>query len=175
MPPANPAVGILREHVILGFFASEFGAENVIVPERGNERSYDVILCGGELSIKTLTNDTGFKILWTVDTDQVRHEMSSGYQPQHDILLINIFWGQCKDSVFYIPLSVQENTIKQLGRHGYLSSATGTNNRGIEIKKSAVTVLKAHPETDCIQVNWDTPDIKYPEPWDEWNKYWSNL
>ena len=75
MPKGNPAVGILREHVIIGFFVAEFGEHNVSVPEKGNERSYDVILCGQELSVKTVTNNGGIKILWTVDTEQVQREI----------------------------------------------------------------------------------------------------
>ena len=173
MPSGNPAVGILRDHVITGFFVSEFGKENVRVPERGNERSYGMVLCGEELSVKTVTGDSGFKILWTVDTEQVKREIETGYEPVHDILLINIFWNQKKDSVFYIPLSVQQSVLNRIGRSNYLSSATGTNNRGIEIKKRAVTFLKMHPDTIKISVNWATDNAKYPPPWDEWEKYWS--
>ena len=45
MQRGNPAIGILREHIIIGFFVAEFGADNVDVPEKGNERGYDVALC----------------------------------------------------------------------------------------------------------------------------------
>ncbi|MXV74307.1 hypothetical protein F4Z99_08510 [Candidatus Poribacteria bacterium] len=174
MPPGNPAIGILREHVLIGFFKSEFGSENVVVPEKGNQRSYDVILCDGELSIKTLTGDSGFKVLWTVDNEQVSNEIKSGYQPEHDIFLINIFWNRCMDSVFYIPLSAQHDVIDDIGRQKYLSSATGTNNRGISINKQAVTRLKMHSDTLSFAVDWRVKDVDYPDAWDEWIEFWSN-
>lgn len=175
MPKGNPAVGILREHVITGFFVAEFGENNVDTPERGNERSYDVVLCGHELSVKTLTGEGGVKILWTVDTEQVEHEINAGYKPEHDILLVNIFWGMKKESVFYIPLSAQQSVLSHIGRDNYLSSATGTNNRGIEIKGKAITALKAHSDTISFPVNWETTNIKYPKPWDEWKDYWRRV
>ena len=174
MPRSNPAVGILREHVILGFFVAEFGKDRVIVPEQGNKRGYDVVLCDCELSIKTRTRDGAFKILWTVDTQMVEHEISNIYKPEHDLLLINIFWDMTRESVFYIPLSVQQSIYGELGYSRYLSSSTGTNNRGIEIRGSAVSKLKAHPETISFPVTWETGHMQYPLPWDEWEKYWKN-
>ncbi len=173
--PGNPAVGILREHVITGYLVAEFGQEKVQVPEKGNERSYDVVLCGEKLSIKTITGDVGFKILWTADTEKVYREIDTGYEPTHDILLINIFWDELKDSVFYIPLSAQQSVFNCIGRSNYLSSATGTNNRGIEIRKRAVKELKAHSNTFRMSVMWVPDHTKYPEPWDEWVKYWNTI
>ncbi|MCY4051727.1 MAG: ThaI family type II restriction endonuclease [Gammaproteobacteria bacterium] len=172
--PSNPAVGILREQVIIGFFVSEFGIKNVNIPKHGTERGYDVILCGEELSIKTVTNDTSFKILWTVDTDYVIQEMNV-YEPKHDLFLVNIFWGQSKESAFYIPLSAQNDICNFLGVNGYLSSATKTNNRGIEIRKKAVTHLKNHSDTISITINWNTSNSKHFEPWEEWETYWRNI
>ncbi len=172
MPKGNPAVGILREHVIIGFFVDEFGENKVSTPGRGNERSYDVILCGQELSVKTRTGEGGVKILWTVDTAQVEHEINEGYKPEHDLLLVNIFWGVKKDSVFYIPLSAQKSILASIGREKYLSSATGTNNRGIEIRGKAISALKSHSDSYRFPVNWVTANINYPDPWQEWTDYW---
>ena len=172
MPPGNPAVGILREHVIIGFFLAEFGPENVEVPAKGNERSFDVVLFGEEILINTVTGNQGVKILWTADTDQVKNEIAGRYQPECDMLLINIFWDECKDSIFYIPLSAQINTINHLGREKYLSVAVGSNHRGIEIKRSAITALKKHQDTISTPVDWTIKDTSYPAPWDEWEKYW---
>ncbi len=174
MPKGNPAVGILREHVIIGFLVAEFGLDQVVVPERGNERSYDVVLCDGELSIKTVTGNVGVKILWTVDTQQVKREINIGYKPQHDILLVNIFWRETKESVFYIPVNVQQCVFDKLGREQYLSSATGTNNRGIEISRKSITTLKSHQDTIKIPVSWFPANMNYPDPWDEWDEYWKN-
>ncbi len=172
MPKRNPAVGILREHVIIGFFAAEFGEDKVITPKQGNERSNAVTVCGQKLLIKTRTSNGEVKILWTVDTEKVEQEINEGYQPEYDILLVNIFWGQKKDSVFYIPLSVQESVLDSMGRENYLSSATGTNNRGIGIRGRAISKLKAHSDSLGFSVNWITADINYPAPWQEWQDYW---
>ena len=168
----NPAIGILREHVILGFFAAEFGKQSIEIPEYGTQRQYDVVLCGHPLSIKTRTGDGGFKILWTADTEQVDREIRGGFIPEHDILLINIYWGEEKNSVFYIPLVVQKFVLEQMGRANYLSSATGTNNRGIEVSRKAVTALKAHRDTMSMSVNWKVQLFQYPKPWEEWQKFW---
>ena len=175
MPKRSPAVGILRGHAIIGFFVAEFGDDCVDVPESGNERSYAVVLCGKKLSVKTRTDNGGIKVLWTSDTEQVEREIKEGYKPEHDILLIKIFWGYDKDSVFYIPLSAQLSVFNYLGRDHYLSSSTGTNNRGIEIRRKAVTLLKSHSDTISISVNWVTDNIKHPEPWAEWSYYWKNM
>ncbi len=173
MPKGNPAVGILREHVIIGYFISEFGQDQVDVPERGNERGYDLTLCGHELSIKTRTKDGAFKVLWTVDTESVSRE--KGFRPEHDIFLINIFWMECKPSVFYIPLSVQQEVFDDIGYEDYISVRTGTNHRGIEVKGSTVKLLKAHSDTMNVSVDWTPKDREYPPPWEEWEGYWANL
>ena len=175
MPPGNPAVGVLREHVIIGFLVSEFGKENVQIPKKGNERGNYILLSGEKLSIKTRTGDGGLKVLWTSDTEKVKREIETDYKPTQDILLINIFWNEIKDSVFYIPLSVQQSVLSRLGRGEYLSSASGRNNRGIEIRKKAVDELKSHSDTLRTSVNWVTENVIFPNPWDEWVKYWDEI
>ena len=91
MPKGNPAFGILREHVIIGFLAAQFGKENASEPERGNRHGFNVVLCGSKLSIITRARHGGVKIIWTVDTQQVEYEINEGYKPKHDLLLVNIF------------------------------------------------------------------------------------
>lgn len=92
----------------------------------------------------------------------------------YDLFLINIFWDKCRDSVFYIPLSAQNDVIDHIGRQKYLSSATGTNNRGISIHKQAVKQLKKHSETLSFAVDWRVKEADYPDAWDEWIEFWSN-
>ena len=175
MPPGNPAVGILREHVIVGFLEVEFGRSEISVPKDGVERGYDVELCGEKLSIKTRTGAGGFKILWTVDTDYVKRELREGHPPEHDILLVNIHWQKTANSVFYIPVEVQKNVLNSIGQNRYLSSATGTNNRGIEIQGMAAKLLRNHPSTFRFQVNWRVAEKTYPTPWEEWANYWREV
>lgn len=47
MPKANFAVGILREHVIIGFSAGEFGKDNMNALERRYRRRFNDVPCGG--------------------------------------------------------------------------------------------------------------------------------
>ncbi len=175
MPKSNPAVGILREHVIVGFLESEFGKANVSVPEDGTKRGYDVVLCGEKLSIKTKTGAGGFKVLWTVDTDYVQRELDQGYSPDYDLLLVQIEWGKKADSVFYITSDVQHDVLNGIGQDYYLSSATGTNNRGIEVRSGAVTKLRNHQDTISMPVDWRIENADYPKPWDEWVTYWGKI
>ena len=69
IPPRNPAIGILREHVIIGYFISALGKDKVSVPTQGNERGFDVVVYDEKLSIKTVTGNGhgSVKVLWTVD------------------------------------------------------------------------------------------------------------
>lgn len=174
VPEGNPAVGILREHVIIGFFVSEFGEKNVDVPTYGNKRSLAMELCGHKLSIKTRTGKGTIKAIWTSDTEKVEEEINEVYEPQHDILLIRIYWDEKMDSVFYIPLFVQESVLDTIGRSEYLKSATGTNNRGIEISAKALSLLEKHNQTMSFKVDWRTTNGNYPPPWERWCACWQN-
>ena len=172
MPKGNPAIGLLKEHVIIGFFEAAFGQARIDVPEDGTKRGYDVLLCGEKLSIKTRTNVGGFKVLWTVDNEYVRKEIKEGYFPESDILLVNIHWNTKRDCAFFIPVDVQEKVLEYYGRKNYLSSSTGSNNRGIGIQGSAVALLRNHKDTLSIPIDWCLDETNYPTPWDEWTNYW---
>ena len=75
LPKGNPAVGFLREHAIIGFFMNELGSQKVKFPKTGTHRGFDVIICGQNLSIKTVTGYNTFKVLWTVDPYQIGREI----------------------------------------------------------------------------------------------------
>ena len=171
MPRGNPAIGILREHVIVGFFISQFGSDEVNVPNDGTNRSYDVELCQERLSIKTKKGHGGIKILWTADTSQAQRELEE-YTPQDSIFLINIFENENKGGIYYIPVSSQSDVMSELSVRNYLRSATGTNNRGIEIKGAALTRLKSHKDTLTIPIDWRLPEQVYLDAWDEWIQFW---
>ena len=173
MPPGNPAVGILREHVLTGFLIDEFGEEHVAVPSDGVERGIDVTLHGIELSIKTTTGaaNSGVKVLWTVDPLQIGREISRDYEPECDMLLVNIFWGKERKSIYYIPVEVQLATRNELG-DSYLHANVGTNHRGISISSTAMKMLKEHTSTLCAYVTWLESDIDVM-PHDRWVDYWN--
>lgn len=171
MPPGNPAVGILRELVLSGFFLSEFGSNRVNVPDLGTVRSYDIEICGQLLSIKTSTRSTPPKVSWTMDSLKVGGEIVT-YKPFCDIFLVQIYWGKERESVFYIPLCVQEAVHDEMGSN-YLHVRVGGNNRGISITSEAMKLLRNHKETRRASVNW-VEIGETPGPLDRWLAYWSS-
>ena len=102
----------------------------------------------------------------------VRKEIKEGYSPKSDILLVNIHWNTKRDSAFFIPVDVQEKVLEYYGRKNYLSSSTGSNNRGIGIQGSAVALLRNQKDTLSIPIDWCLDETNYPTPWDEWTNYW---
>ena len=175
MPKGNPSVDILLEYVITGFFINEFGEDDVLVPDKGIERRYDLEICGEKMSVKTGTNRTQVKVLWTVDPLQIEREVAE-YKPFCDIFLVEIFWDQSAESIFYIPLSVQEDAKKQMDESNYLSYLTagvGTNHRGISITGEAMKILRNHKDTKRATVDWTESGIT-AEPYDRWIDFWEN-
>lgn len=170
----NPAVGILRENVIIGFFLAEFGVTKVDLVEEGNKRGHDVVICGEELSIKTITQDGGVKILWTVDNDSVDKEIEGGYQPHCDMMLISIYWGEIRDSVFYIPVHVQKEAHLSL-KKDYFNVDKHSNHRGIEISSVAMGKLKNHRDTKRAMVDWTfhKDSLKRSvRSYERWTEFW---
>ena len=170
--PGNPAIGMIREHIIIGYFISEFGIDKVSVPTQGNERGFDVFVCDEKLSIKTVTNDGhgSVKVLWTVDQLRADQEIRA-YQPEYDLFLVTIHWGHTRDSIFYIPTSVQCETHAQFGNMIYLNFRPGTNNRGITISTEAMKALKSHPNTLRREVTWTKQGLHYT-PYERWEEFW---
>lgn len=171
MPPGNPAVGVLREHVIIGFFVTEYGTENVAVPEKRIERGYDVKLFGTKLSIKTVTGNALPKVLWTVDPLQIGKEISRDYKPTCDMFVVNIYWNKHRHSIFFIPVEVQQN-VWSVMKDQYLDAKIGTNHRGISISRTAMTELKDHEKTLTAKVNWVESGIEI-SPHARWKTYWN--
>ncbi|MDE0184113.1 MAG: ThaI family type II restriction endonuclease [Candidatus Poribacteria bacterium] len=174
MPKGNPAIGILREHVIIGYFISEFGQNKIRVPEEGNKREFDVEVCGEPLSIKTITGNSLVKILWTADQTIVNEEIAYRYHPETDMFLITIHWGKTQNSVFYIPKHVQSETYNQLGAAHYLRVASNTNHRGITIASKAMKTLKCHSDTLSCVVGWYKRGL-HSSPYERWENYWAQI
>ena len=173
IPGGNPAVGLLREQAIIGYFKHYFKDE-VSTPIEGNKRDFDVSICNQKLSIKTATKNGSIKVLWTVDTSVVNREINN-YVPKCDLFLIRIWWGSNEYSIFYIPIEVQINVLQELEiPANYLHSSTGTNNRGIEISRQAMKLLENHEKTIKLKVDWKTDELDY-SPYDRWEEYWKNL
>ena len=170
MPRGNPAVGLVREHALIGYLIAEFGERNVQVPDDGTARNYDVLLHGSPLSIKTVTGNGGVKVLWTVDPVHIGREISRDYKPSCDILLVRVHWGKEVESIFYIPQEVQKKARKALG-DAYLSAKVGTNHRGISISSAGMKALLADGRTLRARVGWHKKGLDHT-PYERWTRYW---
>jgi len=175
MPKSNPAIGILREHIIIGYLIGEFSKDRIMLPEMGNERAYDVVVCGEKLSIKTMTGSglDSLKVVWTADQEKIAEEIKGGYYPSSDMLLVIIQWNKTAESVFYIPHHVQSEIFHQLGSQDYLKAAMGTNHRGINISSLALKKLLDHTDTLKHKVNWVKQGLDYT-PYKRWEDFWSD-
>lgn len=175
MPKGNPAIGILREDVIIGFFMNAF-PEKVKIPDQGIARGYDVEIDGKKLSIKTASSRTQVKVLWTVDPLKLGSELTK-YTPYCDIFLVEIFWGakSPKPSVFYIPVEVQKSVKEKLDQENkkYLDAKVGTNHRGIYITSAAMNMLRNDFRTFRAEVDWQKKNNLNVNQYRRWVEFWS--
>lgn len=166
-------VGSVREKIISALLIHKFGVENIDTEIPITEPETDIIVGNKNLSIKTITKDGGVKAVWTVDA-QSSKKFIENYKPKCDIMLVQIWWGFEKDSFFLIPLSVQEEVFKRLGKEKYLKlPKEGTNPRGVEFSKEAINLMIENSETLRIKIKWDKEDLKY-DVYKRWIDYWNN-
>ena len=164
-------VGSLREKVIGGLLIYKFGEVNVNTEIPITESETDVILAGKNLSVKTITGNGGVKAVWTFDAESSKNFIDN-YIPKCDILLIQIWWGENKDSLFFIPLNVQKEIFNLLGKEKYLKMPkAGTNPRGVEFSKESIQKMLQHPKTSKIKINWIKQDIPY-NVYKRWIDFW---
>lgn len=165
-------VGSIRERIIVALLTYKFGEANVESEIPITESEVDVRLFGRPLSIKTITGNSfgGVKMIWTVDAEKAI-QFSEKYLPSCDILLIQINWGK-EGGFYYIPLEVQKKVFDKIGRKEYIKlPKAGTNPRGVEIKKEALTSLIKDNETKVIKINWKRSEIKF-NPYKRWVDLW---
>ena len=112
-------------------------------------------------------------MLWTVDPLKIGLEIARDYNPEHDIFLVNVFWGKEKDSIFYIPSEVQTET-RNCMKDEYLHARVGTNHRGISISSKAMKKMKADARTLRKSVKWEKVGLSY-SPHERWENFWSQL
>lgn len=166
---SNPAIGKFREDCLAGFFASRFGGD-MEPADSGTTRGLDIRLCGEPISIKTRTGDGAVKVIWTADSAKVKEEYKR-FSPDCDILLINIFWKEIKDSIFFFTKEVQCDTMQEMTKDKYLKVGTGTNHRGIEISADAIRKMKSDERTLRHQVHWKKMGLN-TLPYLEWKNMW---
>jgi len=165
-------VGSLREKIIIALLIYKFGESNVETEIPITEPEVDVKLFGEPISIKTITGKrvSGVKLIWTVDTQKAR-EFRENYYPRCDILLIQINWGST-GGFYYIPLEAQRKLFDKIGRNNYIKlPKPGTNPRGVEITKEALTSLVQDSLSKKIAIRWEKTKIDY-DPYKRWVDYW---
>ena len=164
----NPAVGLLREQVILGMLIAFLGEANVRQVESGVAADIDCYVDDQPLSIKTVSQSGGIRIKWTSNAVRAREFMST-YLPRSDLLVIRIAWGE-HGSIRYIPLAVQQSTFGRLGTR-YLDYRASTNTRGVNLSAEAESALNGAPECRSLPVFWRRSDVVV-NPVDKWVEYW---
>ena len=164
-------VGSLRERIIVALLIYKFGKANVETEIPITEPDVDVKLFGEPISIKTITGKfSGVKLIWTVDAQKAR-EFRENYYPHCDILLVQINWGSI-GGFYYIPLEAQRKLFDRIGRDRYIKlPKPGTNPRGVEITKEALTSLVKDDLSKVVEINWQKTRIDY-NPYKRWVDYW---
>ena len=149
-------VGSLREKIITALLIYRFGKENVETEIPITEPEIDANLFGVPISIKTITGTRfgGVKLVWTVDAKKA-DEFRKNYYPSYDLLFIQINWGSV-GGFYYIPLESQR---------------PGTNPRGAEITKEALSSLVRDKDAKTIGILWKKTIIEF-NPYKRWVDYW---
>jgi len=165
-------VGSVRERIIVALLIYKFGEANVESEISITEPEVDVMLFGEPISVKTITGNSfgGVKLIWTVDAEKAR-QFSEAYQPMCDMLFVQINWGK-EGGFFYIPIKVQKRLLDKTGRKSYIKlPKAGTNPRGVEITKEALTSLVEDDETKSIKINWQKTKIEF-NAYKRWVDLW---
>lgn len=147
-------IGSVRERIIVALLIYKFGEANVESEIPITESEVDVKLFGEPISVKTITGNSfgGVKLIWTVDAEKAR-QFSEEYQPMCDMLFVQINWGK-EGGFYYIPIKVQKRLFDKIGRKEYIKlPKAGTNPRGVEITKEALTGLVEDSDTKVIKIN----------------------
>jgi len=165
-------VGSLRESVMIALLIYKFGERNVETEIPITEPEVDVKLFGRSLSIKTISgsNFSGVKLIWTVDA-QKAEEFRNHYSPNCDILFVQINWDK-NGGIYYIPLAVQKKLFNEIGKDNYIKlPKAGTNPRGVEITKEALTYLINDNASRNIPLVWKRTRIDF-NPYKRWIELW---
>ena len=165
-------VGTLREKIIIALLIHTFREENVNTEIPITKAEVDVELSGTPISIKTFTGKyfAGVKLNWTVDARKAK-EFQRDYIPNCDMILVRIDWNNIGDFL-YISLDTQEKILKKIGSKKYIKlPKPGTNPRGVEITKEALSELVRDSGTKKIEINWQKVEIDF-KPYRRWIKLW---
>ncbi|MDI6917522.1 MAG: ThaI family type II restriction endonuclease [Thermoplasmatales archaeon] len=165
-------VGSVRERIIVALLIFKFGEANVETEIPITEPEVDAHLFGVPVSIKTITGKSlgGVKLIWTVDAQKAK-EFRDNYYPHCDMLLVQINWDDT-GGFYYIPLEVQKRLFDEIGRQNYIKlPKPGTNPRGVEITKEALSNLVADKDSKRIVINWQRTKIEF-NSYKRWVDLW---
>ncbi|MEW6376721.1 MAG: ThaI family type II restriction endonuclease [Thermodesulfobacteriota bacterium] len=165
-------VGSVRERIIVALLIYKFGEANVETEIPITEPEVDAKLFGEPISVKTITGKifSGVKLIWTVDAEKAK-EFRENYYPHCDILLVQINWNNV-GGFYYIPLEAQKKLFHRIGRENYIRlPKPGTNPRGIEITKEALSSLVGDGESKSISINWRRTKIEF-NSYKRWVDLW---
>ncbi|HHT9154053.1 MAG TPA: ThaI family type II restriction endonuclease [Candidatus Hypogeohydataceae bacterium YC40] len=165
-------VGSVREKIVVALLIYKFGEANVETEIPITEPEVDAKLFEEPASIKTITGKSfgGVKLIWTVDAQKAR-EFSENYYPHCDILLVQINWNDL-GGFYYIPLEVQKRVFDKMGKKNYIKlPKPGTNPRGVEITKEALSTLVEDSECKFIKINWQRTKMDF-NPYKRWIDLW---
>ena len=164
-------VGVLRERVILGYLISQLGEANVKLPAPGVSM-VDASLADQPLEIKTVTGSGLVTAKWTSDNESV-DQLLEDFAFTSDMLLVRVWWGSDKDSVFYIPVEVLNEVAASFPN--YLRSQRGTNNRGVKIEGAFMKQVEGHASTVKVPIHWQRSDQPLQSPIVRYIRYWTEL
>lgn len=165
-------VGSVRERIIVALLIYKFGEANIETEIPITEPEVDAKLFEEPVSIKTITGKGfgGVKLIWTVDAQKAK-EFRENYYPHCDILLVQINWNDV-GGFYYIPLEVQKRLFDRIGRHNYIKlPKLGTNPRGVEITKEALSSLVGDGGLKSISINWQRTKIEF-NSYKRWVDLW---
>lgn len=165
-------VGSVRERILVALLIYKFGETSVETEIPITESEVDVRLFGQPVSIKTITGKgfSGVELIWTVDAQKAK-EFRETYYPHYDILLAQINWNDI-GGFYYLPLEVQRQLFDSIGRERYIKlPKPGTNPRGVEITKEALSSLVKNEGSRGIEIFWQKTE-QYYNPYKRWVDYW---
>lgn len=166
-------VGSLRERIIVALLIYKFGEANVETEIPITEPEVDMQLFGQPVSVKTITGKGfgGVKLVWTVDAQKAK-EFREDYYPHCDILLTQINWNDI-GGFYCIPLEAQKRVFDRIGREQYIKlPKPGTNPRGVELTKEALSTLVEDKHAKVIEIHWQRTEVDY-DPYRRWVDYWT--
>ncbi len=167
-------VGSVREQILVALLVSVFGENNVETAIPITRYEEDVKVLGKPISIKTITGNSGVKVIWTVDAQKAR-EFFRSYKPSCDMLLAVIAWNnpKIKSGLFFMSKSTQNKALKKLGKEGYLKlPKVGTSPRGVEISRLAISEMLNDRNTRHILIDWRKQKLEY-KTYKRWLDMWN--